>query len=86
MVHLLVTHTPSASQLPSPSEFLGGCGRGRYRDRVTQKCRGRPTLEGKQLVPTGSGERRLSPRWLAENKRESERHAQAKLADGTAVD
>jgi hypothetical protein len=37
VVHLFVTRTPSASQLPSPSEFLAGCGRGRYRDRVTQK-------------------------------------------------
>ena len=40
VVHLFVTHTPPASQLPSPSEFLAGCGHGRYRDRVTQKCRG----------------------------------------------
>ena len=40
VVHLFAAHTPSASQLPSPSEFLAGCGRGRYRDRVTQKCRG----------------------------------------------
>ena len=40
VMHLFVTRTPSASQLPSPSEFLAGCGRGRYRDRVTQKCRG----------------------------------------------
>jgi len=40
IVHLFAAHTPSASQLPSPSEFLAGCGRGRYRDRVTQKCRG----------------------------------------------
>jgi hypothetical protein len=40
VVHLFAAHTPSASQLPSPREFLGGCGRGRYRDRVTQKCRG----------------------------------------------
>jgi hypothetical protein len=40
VVHLFVTRTPSASQLPSPSEFLAGCGHGRYRDRVTQKCRG----------------------------------------------
>ena len=40
VVRLFVTHTPSASQLPSPSEFLAGCGHGRYRDRVTQRCRG----------------------------------------------
>ena len=40
VLHLFVTHTPSTSQLPSPSEFLAGCGHGRYRDRVTQKCRG----------------------------------------------
>jgi hypothetical protein len=37
VVHLFAAHTPSASQLPSPSEFLAGCGHGRYRDRVTQK-------------------------------------------------
>jgi len=24
----------------SPSEFLSGCGRGRYRDAVTQRCHG----------------------------------------------
>jgi hypothetical protein len=40
VVHLFVTQTPSASRLPSPSAFLAGCGHGRYRDRVTQKCRG----------------------------------------------
>jgi hypothetical protein len=40
VVHLFVTRTPSASQLPPPSEFLAGCGHGRYRDRVTQRCRG----------------------------------------------
>jgi hypothetical protein len=40
VLHLFATRAPSASQLPSPSEFLAGCGRGRYRDRVTQKCRG----------------------------------------------
>ena len=34
-VHLFAARTPSASQLPSPSEFLAGCGHGRYRDRVT---------------------------------------------------
>ena len=28
--------TPSIS----PSEFLGGCGRGRYRDPTTQRCQG----------------------------------------------
>jgi hypothetical protein len=42
VVHLFVTRTPSASQLPPASEFLAGCGHGRYRDRVTQKW---PTLE-----------------------------------------
>jgi hypothetical protein len=26
--------------LPPPSEFLAGCGHGRYRDPATQKCRG----------------------------------------------
>ena len=26
--------------LPPPSEFLGGCGRGRYRDPATHVCRG----------------------------------------------
>ena len=40
VIHLFVTRTPSTSQLPAPSEFLAGCGHGRYRDRVTQKCRG----------------------------------------------
>ena len=40
VLYLFVAHTPSASQLPSPSQFLAGCGHGRYRDRVTQKCRG----------------------------------------------
>ena len=40
VLHLFATRAPSAFQLPSPSEFLAGCGRGRYRDRVTQKCRG----------------------------------------------
>jgi hypothetical protein len=40
VAHLFTAHAPSASQLPSPSEFLTGCVHGRYRDRVTQKCRG----------------------------------------------
>jgi hypothetical protein len=31
---------PAASQPVSPSDFLGGCGRARYRDPATQKCRG----------------------------------------------
>jgi len=31
---------PTISQPVSPSDFLGGCGRGRYRDPATQKCRG----------------------------------------------
>ena len=26
--------------LPPPSEFLSGCGRGRYRDAATHRCRG----------------------------------------------
>ena len=26
--------------LPPPSEFLAGCGRGRYRDPATHACRG----------------------------------------------
>lgn len=26
--------------LPPPSEFLAGCGRGRYRDPTTHSCRG----------------------------------------------
>ncbi len=29
-----------APPLPSPNEFLSGCGRGRYRDAATQRCRG----------------------------------------------
>ena len=40
----------------------------------------------KQLATTGSGERRLGRRWLAENERKSESHAQAQLADRAAVD
>ena len=32
--------SPTTSQPVSPSDFLGGCGRGRYRDPATQKCRG----------------------------------------------
>jgi hypothetical protein len=40
LVHLFVTHPPSASQPPSYREFLAGCGRGRYRDPATQRCRG----------------------------------------------
>ena len=47
---------------------------------------GRPTLQGRQLATTGSGERRLGRRWLAENERKSESHAQAQLADRAAVD
>jgi hypothetical protein len=39
VVHLFATRMPS-SRLPSPREFLAGCGHGRYRDRVMQKCRG----------------------------------------------
>jgi hypothetical protein len=35
VLHLFVAHTASASQLPSPSQFLAGCGHGPYRDRVT---------------------------------------------------
>ena len=31
--------------VPSPSEFLVGCGRGRYRDPATQKCRGPANIE-----------------------------------------
>jgi hypothetical protein len=31
---------PNTSQSASPNEFLGGCGRGRYRDPATRKCRG----------------------------------------------
>jgi hypothetical protein len=31
--------------LPSPSEFLAGCGRGRYRDPATQRCRGPADVE-----------------------------------------
>ena len=38
------------------------------------------------LATPRSGERRLGRRWLAENERESKGHAQAQLADGTAVD
>jgi hypothetical protein len=34
------TNSPTISQPVSPNEFLGGCGRGRYRDPATQKCRG----------------------------------------------
>jgi hypothetical protein len=41
-LHLFVPRArpPTISQPVSPSEFLGGCGRGRYRDPATQKCRG----------------------------------------------
>lgn len=31
---------PSASQGPTINQILAGCGRGRYRDPVSQKCRG----------------------------------------------
>jgi hypothetical protein len=31
---------PPTLSLPPLSEFLAGCGRGRYRDPTTQRCRG----------------------------------------------
>jgi hypothetical protein len=31
---------PTISEPVSPSNFLGGCGRGRYHDPATQRCRG----------------------------------------------
>jgi hypothetical protein len=31
---------PPTLSLPPPSEFLAGCGRGRYRDPTTRSCRG----------------------------------------------
>jgi hypothetical protein len=31
---------PPTLLLPPPSEFLKGCGRGRYRDPATHSCRG----------------------------------------------
>jgi hypothetical protein len=42
VVHLFASRAgpPAISHPVSPSEFLGGCGRGRYRDPLTQKCRG----------------------------------------------
>ena len=33
-------HPVRATPSISPSEFLAGCGRGRYRDPTTQRCRG----------------------------------------------
>jgi hypothetical protein len=33
-------HTAVSEPVVSPSVVLAGCGRGRYRDSVTQKCRG----------------------------------------------
>jgi hypothetical protein len=46
-LHLFPSQLPSASQagVPakqpiSPSETFGGCGRGRYRDPHTNRCRG----------------------------------------------
>jgi hypothetical protein len=41
-LHLFTSRAgpPTISQPVSPSDFLGGCGRGRYRDPATQKCRG----------------------------------------------
>jgi hypothetical protein len=41
-LHLFVPHA-AASPLAhgvSASDLLAGCGRGRYRDRATQRCRG----------------------------------------------
>jgi hypothetical protein len=45
-LHLFDSQRPSVSRagVPalsvSPSDLLGGCGRGRYRDAATQRCRG----------------------------------------------
>jgi hypothetical protein len=38
--HSVVRAGPPTLSLPPPREFLTGCGRGRYRDPHTQKCRG----------------------------------------------
>jgi hypothetical protein len=34
------TNTPTVSRPVPPTEFMSGCGHGRYRDPATQKCRG----------------------------------------------
>ena len=46
-LHLFSSQLPPASQAGSspqqqlsPSQLLGGCGRGRYRDPHTNRCRG----------------------------------------------
>ena len=42
-LHLFTSQAPqapSASQGPAINEILAGCGRGRYRDAVSHKCRG----------------------------------------------
>ena len=41
-LHLFTSRAgpPVISQPVSPSDILGGCGRGRYRDPASQKCRG----------------------------------------------
>ena len=41
-LHLFVPHAavPPLAHGISASDLLAGCGRGRYRDRATQRCRG----------------------------------------------
>ena len=42
-LHLFTSQVPqghSAFEAPALNEILAGCGRGRYRDSVSQKCRG----------------------------------------------
>jgi hypothetical protein len=47
--------------------------------------RGRPIWEGRQLVTTGTGKRRLGRRRLAENERKTESHTRAQLIDGPSI-
>jgi hypothetical protein len=42
-LHLFTSQAPqapSASQVPAINEILAGCGRGRYRDPISHRCRG----------------------------------------------
>jgi hypothetical protein len=43
-------HAGTPTPFISPSEFLGGCGRGRYRDPAAHTCRG-PADVGSQPPP-----------------------------------
>jgi hypothetical protein len=47
-LHLFVSRAgpPGISRPISPSDLLGGCGRGRYRDPARQKCRGPADVGG----------------------------------------